>query len=77
VAEALLRYRDGESLDPVYGRLLGIPVDRAVVASGRAFCDAVAAAAGEPGLSSMWAGPEALPSLPELDEPTLWLARSL
>jgi uncharacterized protein (DUF2342 family) len=26
-------------------------------------------------LSRMWEGPESLPSMPELEEPSLWLAR--
>ncbi len=77
IAEALRRHRESEETDPVFSRLLGIPVERAVAATGRAFCDAVVEGAGEAVLASMWREAEAMPSLPELDEPTLWLSRTV
>ena len=77
LAEALRRYREAETNDPVFARLLAIPVDRQVLATGRAFCDAVASTADEAILARMWDGADALPSLPELDEPTLWLSRTV
>src|SRR5918996_486287 len=42
---------------------------------GRAFCDHVAEATDEATLARMWESAEALPSMPELEEPRLWLAR--
>jgi putative hydrolase len=63
--------------DPVYTTLLAIPIDRAVHEAGRGFCDRVAAESDEPTLARMWASADALPSFPELGEPTLWLARTL
>jgi putative hydrolase len=77
VAEALRRYREEEASDPVYTKLLGIPIERSVLDAGRSFCDRVAAESDEPTLARMWAGAEALPSFPEFGEPTLWLARTL
>ena len=46
-------------------------------ATGRAFCDAVVAATDESTLARMWDDADALPSLPELEEPTLWLSRTV
>jgi uncharacterized protein (DUF2342 family) len=44
---------------------------------GRAFCDTVAEQTDEATLATMWDSAEALPSLPEVEEPRLWLARSV
>jgi coenzyme F420 biosynthesis associated uncharacterized protein len=76
IDEAMRRYREGEQVDPVLERLLGIEVKREQYRLGRAFCDAVVEATDEATLARMWDSAEALPSLPELDEPRLWLARS-
>jgi coenzyme F420 biosynthesis associated uncharacterized protein len=76
IDEAMRRYREGEQGDPVFERLLGIEMKREQYAAGRRFCDAVVEAADEQLLARMWDSAEALPSLPEIDEPTLWLART-
>jgi coenzyme F420 biosynthesis associated uncharacterized protein len=76
IEEAMRRYREGEQVDPVLERLLGIEVKRDQYRLGRAFCDAVTEATDEATLARMWDSAEALPSLPELDEPRLWMARS-
>ncbi|GIU98613.1 MAG: hypothetical protein KatS3mg014_0229 [Actinomycetota bacterium] len=76
IEEAMRRYRETEPGDPVFERLLGIEMKREQYRAGRAFCDAVAELAGEATLARMWDSPEALPSLPELEEPRLWLART-
>jgi putative hydrolase len=76
IDEAMRRYREGERVDPVLERLLGVEVKREQYRLGRAFCDAVVEATHETTLATMWDSAEALPSLPELDEPRLWLARS-
>jgi putative hydrolase len=77
IEEAMRRYRESEQVDPVFERLLGIEVKREQYRLGRAFCGAVAEATDELTLARMWDSAEALPSLPELDEPRLWLARSV
>jgi uncharacterized protein (DUF2342 family) len=74
--EAMRRYRESEHADPVFERLLGIEMKRQQYAVGRRFCDTVAERSDEQTLAKMWDSAEALPSLPELDEPTLWLART-
>jgi len=77
IDEAMRRYRESEDTDPVLERLLGIEVKREQYRLGRAFCDAVVEATDEATLARMWDSAEALPSLPELDEPRLWLARTV
>jgi coenzyme F420 biosynthesis associated uncharacterized protein len=76
IDEAMRRYRETEHVDPVFERLLGIEVKREQYRLGRAFCDTVVELTDEATLARMWDSGEALPSMPELEEPRLWLARS-
>jgi uncharacterized protein (DUF2342 family) len=76
IDEAMRRYRETEQVDPVFERLLGIEVKREQYRLGRAFCDTVVQLTDEATLARMWDSAEALPSMPELEEPRLWLARS-
>jgi len=76
IDEAMRRYRETEHVDPVFERLLGIEVKREQYRLGRAFCDTVVELTDESTLARMWDSAEALPSMPELEEPRLWLARS-
>jgi coenzyme F420 biosynthesis associated uncharacterized protein len=76
IDEAMRRYRESEHVDPVFERLLGIEVKREQYRLGRAFCDTVVELTDEATLARMWDSAEALPSMPELEEPRLWLARS-
>jgi coenzyme F420 biosynthesis associated uncharacterized protein len=76
IDEAMRRYRESEHVDPVFERLLGIEVKREQYRLGRAFCDTVVELTDEVTLARMWDSAEALPSMPELEEPRLWLARS-
>jgi uncharacterized protein (DUF2342 family) len=71
------RYREEESADPVFERLLGVEMKREQYVAGRAFCDMVVQQTDEATLSRMWESAEAMPSLPEIHEPRLWLARSV
>jgi putative hydrolase len=77
IEEAMRRYRESENTDPVLERLLGIEVKREQYRLGTSFCERVAELSDEATLARMWSGAEALPSLPELDEPLLWLARTV
>jgi putative hydrolase len=76
ILEAMRRYREGEAGDPVFERLLGIEMKREQYEQGRAFCDFVVEQTDEATLTHMWDSAEAMPSLPEIEEPRLWLARS-
>jgi putative hydrolase len=77
IEEAMRRYREEESGDPVFERLLGIEMKREQYVAGRAFCDTVVELTDEATLSRMWESAEAMPSLPEIGEPRLWLARTV
>jgi putative hydrolase len=77
IAEALRRRGDAGILEPVFSQLLGIPFEPSIVEDARTFCETVAAQADEPTLASMWSSAEAMPSMPEILEPTLWLSRTV
>jgi putative hydrolase len=75
IEEALSRAREDQADDPVLERLLGIEMKRERYELGRAFCERVVEQADQATLARMWDGPDALPSMPEFEEPTLWLSR--
>ena len=77
IEEAMRRYREGEAGDPVFERLLGIEMKREQYVNGRAFCDTVVELTDEATLARMWDSADAMPSLPEIGEPRLWLARTV
>jgi putative hydrolase len=77
IEEAMRRYREEESSDPVFERLLGVEMKRDQYVTGRVFCDTVVELTDEATLSRMWESAEAMPSLPEVHEPRLWLARTV
>ena len=75
IDEAVRRHREEDLADPVFERLLGVEMKREQYVAGRAFCDRVAELTDEATLSRMWQDAETMPSLPEVEEPRLWLAR--
>ena len=76
IEEAMRRRHEGRSQEErLVERLLGLELKAEQYRLGRSFCDRVTELTGEDTLSRMWEGPEALPSMPELEEPSLWLAR--
>ena len=77
IEEAMRRHRDDEELDPLFAKLLGVDVGRQHVAVGRTFCDTVVELTDEATLTRMWTDADAMPSWPELEEPRLWLARTV
>jgi coenzyme F420 biosynthesis associated uncharacterized protein len=60
----------------VLDKLIGLDLKLRQYQQGKAFCDAVVARGGIEALNRAWAGPEALPTLPELDDAAGWLART-
>jgi len=76
IEEALRRYREGRHADQAMERLFGLEMKMEQYRLGEAFCARVAELTGEATLARMWESAEALPSMPELEEPTLWLART-
>ena len=54
------------------GRLLGIELKLRQYEVGKRFCDAVVGEGGIEALNRVWSGPDALPSLAELEDPAAW-----
>jgi putative hydrolase len=77
IEEAMRRHRDDEELDPLFARLLGVDVGREHVELGRRFCATVVEQTDEATLTRMWTDADALPGLAELEEPRLWLSRTV
>jgi coenzyme F420 biosynthesis associated uncharacterized protein len=76
IEEAMKRRHEERSQEEqALERLLGIEMKLEHYRTGRAFCDRVAEQADERTLARIWESAEALPSMPELEEPTLWLSR--
>ena len=57
-------------------RLIGLELKMRQYELGRVFCDAVVERGGIEALNRVWSSPEALPTLPELEEPDAWLERT-
>lgn len=78
IEEAMRRRHEGRSQEErLIERLLGLELKAEQYRLGRSFCDRVTELTDEDTLSRMWEGPESLPSMPELEEPSLWLARTV
>lgn len=76
IDEALRRRHEERGIDDrAAERLLGIGMTVEHYRLGRAFSDRVVEQTDERTLARMWESAEALPSMPELEEPTLWLSR--
>jgi uncharacterized protein (DUF2342 family) len=74
---ALNRRRQDRGLPwRVLEKLLGLELKMRQYEVGRRFCDAVVQEGGTRALAYAWTGPEALPTMTELDEPAKWLARA-
>jgi coenzyme F420 biosynthesis associated uncharacterized protein len=69
------RRRDRSGLLRVLERLIGMDLKMRQYEQGKAFCDGVVALGGIEALNRVWEGPEAMPSVRELDDPAGWLAR--
>jgi coenzyme F420 biosynthesis associated uncharacterized protein len=75
VDEALRRHREGRHGEQALQRLLGIELKVEQYTAASAFCSRVADLTDEATLAKMWESAQTLPSMPELEEPTLWLSR--
>jgi coenzyme F420 biosynthesis associated uncharacterized protein len=70
------RRRQASPLAKLFAKLLGLDMKLRQYQLGKKFCDAVVEAEGIDALNRVWRGPEALPTLAELDDPDSWLART-
>lgn len=76
IEEARSRRREGRTEEErAIERMLGFELKEEQYRLGAAFCERVAEETDEPTLARIWESAETLPSMPELEEPTLWLAR--
>jgi len=75
IEEAMLRHLDGRHGDRALERLLGLEMKQEQYRLGEAFCAKVTELTDEATLARMWDSAESLPSMPELEEPSLWLSR--
>jgi putative hydrolase len=76
IDEAMRRRHEGRSQEErLIERLLGLEVKAEQYRLGRSFCERVVELTDEETLSRMWETADTLPSMPELEEPSLWLAR--
>jgi coenzyme F420 biosynthesis associated uncharacterized protein len=75
IQEALRRYRDGRHADQALEQLLGLEMKSEQYRLGRDFCSRVVELTDQAVLARMWDDAASLPSMPELEEPMLWLAR--
>ena len=70
------RRRDKPPVFRLLEKLLGLEMKMRQYQQGKAFCDAVVDAGGITALNRVWSGPEALPTVAELDAPHRWLERT-
>ena len=70
------RRRDQTQLSKIVARVLGLELKLRQYERGKQFCDFVVREAGVAALARVFSGPEALPSLAEIDDPARWLSRA-
>ncbi len=70
------RRRQQSRLGRIVGRLLGLDLKIRQYERGKVFCDAVVRDGGPEALLHLFSGPEALPSLAEIEDPRAWLDRT-
>jgi coenzyme F420 biosynthesis associated uncharacterized protein len=70
------RRRSQSGLSRLLARLLGMDLKLRQYEQGKRFCDAIVEGAGVGALHHLFSGPEALPTLRELDDPRAWLERT-
>ena len=74
-ARTLRQRRNATGLARQVQKLIGLEAKLIQYEQGERFIETVEAAAGREALDLVWRGPEWLPTLPEIREPQLWLAR--
>ena len=70
------RRRSQSRLNRLVARLLGLDLKMRQYEQGKRFCDEIVARSGVEALHHVFSGPEALPTLAELDDPAAWLERT-
>jgi coenzyme F420 biosynthesis associated uncharacterized protein len=70
------RRRERSGFMRLLERLIGMDLKLRQYELGKRFCDGVAARGGIETLNRVWASPEAIPTLAELEDPAAWIART-
>jgi coenzyme F420 biosynthesis associated uncharacterized protein len=70
------RRKQQRGLSKYLAKLLGLEMKMRQYTQGKAFCDQLVAAAGTGALNHLFSGPEALPTLAEIESPGAWLERN-
>ena len=70
------RRSQAKGLTKLMSKLLGLEAKMRQYAEGERFVESVEAAGGPTLMARVWEGPEWLPTLEEIREPTLWVARA-
>ena len=70
------RRTNAKGLTRLMSKLLGLDAKMRQYAEGERFVEAVEGAGGPPLLARVWEGPEWLPTLEEIRDPALWVARA-
>jgi coenzyme F420 biosynthesis associated uncharacterized protein len=70
------RRRERSGLLRLLERLIGLEMKLRQYEQGKKFCDTVVSRGGIGALNRVWEGPDRLPTLAELDNPSGWLART-
>ncbi len=71
------RRRSQSGLSRLLGRLLGLELKLRQYEQGKYFCDAIVRERGSGALHHVFSAPEVLPTLDELRDPHMWLARAM
>ncbi len=70
------RRSQAKGLTKLMSKLLGLEAKMRQYAEGERFVESVEAAGGPPLMARVWEGPEWLPTLEEVRDPALWVARA-
>ncbi len=71
------RHRNSSPVHRLIRLVLGMDAKMAQYVHGKKFVDAVVAKVGTDDFNAVWSGPDALPTLTEIDHPDAWIARVL
>jgi coenzyme F420 biosynthesis associated uncharacterized protein len=70
------RRRERSGFMRLLERLIGMDLKLRQYELGKRFCDGVVARGGIDVLNRVWISPESMPTLPELEDPAAWIART-
>lgn len=71
------RQRQRSQAEQLFARLTGLDIKMEQYRQGQRFVDTIVEARGREAARKVWEGPEALPTMEEIKEPSLWMTRVL